>query len=229
MRFSFFLLIVLIAIPGAPSLAQIPSEDIPEPVIEGGRLGPAYLPLIEELREGGHVLLFRHDRTILSGLWDFEPHEPGACDRERNLSEAGRASAQAIGDAIEQLEIPIGRVVTSPYCRSVDSAALMFGGVHLKTDALIGADGKDRTFGDVRRDVSRIIAREAPATGVLILVGHHGTIDAFTTRMLDEGDALILKPQRQGAPDVIAHMPAARWEEIARDLNRFEIQDRPSD
>ncbi len=229
MRNYVFVAVSVAMLVSGAAFAQTASEDIPQPEIIDGRLGPAYTPLVEQLRGGGHVLLFRHDRTILSGLWDFEPHEPGACDRERNLSQAGEASARAIGDAIQQLGIPISRVVTSTYCRSVDSAVLMFGGVHLKTGSLIGADGKTRTYKDVRADVTRIISEEMPKTGVLVLVGHHGTIDAFTTRMLDEGDSLILKPGRRGAPEIVAHMPAARWEEIARDLDRFAVQDRSAD
>ncbi|MEM9168258.1 MAG: histidine phosphatase family protein [Pseudomonadota bacterium] len=228
MRFISFLLVCALSLGWGAAAAQTPSADIPAPVVKDGRLGPAYRPLIEALRGGGHVILFRHDRTILNGLWDFESRAPGSCDRERNLSEAGRASARAIGDAIDRLGIPVRRVVTSTYCRAVDTGTSMFGGVHLKTDALLGANGAGRTGEDVRRDVARIIAQEAPAGGVLVLVGHSGTIKAFTTRLLDEGDALILTPQSDGGLDVAAHIPAARWEEIARDLIRSEIRERAS-
>lgn len=118
-------LIVAIALATCPALAaaQTPSRQIPEPEIVGGRLGAAYTPLIEALRKGGLVLLFRHDRTDVTGLWDYEAYREGACDGERNLSEAGQASARAIGRAIAMLRIPIRRVISSTYCRAVDSAA----------------------------------------------------------------------------------------------------------
>lgn len=216
------MLIAAVALATNPVLAaaQTPSRQIPEPEIVGGRLGAAYTPLIEALRKGGLVLLFRHDRTDVTGLWDYEAYREGACDGERNLSEAGRTSARAIGRAMAMLRIPVRRVISSTYCRAVDSATLMFGGVHAKTAELIGADGKARKLEDVRRDLRAIIDREIAKKGVLVLVGHHGTTDAATTRMLDEGDALILRQVQGADPQIMAHIPAARWEEIARDLDR---------
>jgi len=207
-----------------PALAQLPSAQIPEPRIEGGRLGPAYRPLIEELRRGGLVLLFRHDRTEVTGLWDFEPYEAGRCDRERRLSEAGEASARAIGRALRQLEVPVTRVIASTYCRAIESAAYMFGGAHRTVPDLIGPDGRGRALPQVRREVIALIRRELDPRGVLVLVGHHGTIDAFTTRMLDEGDALVIRPGIAGTPEILAHIPAARWEEIARDIDRQRFE-----
>lgn len=225
---SIIIVAALLTCP-ASAAAQIPSAQIPEPVIVGGRMGAAYTPIIEALRKGGLVLLFRHDRTDVTGLWDYEPYREGACDGERNLSEAGRTSARAVGNAIRMLRIPVRRVISSTYCRAADSATLMFGGVHAKTADLLGADGKTRNIGDVRRDLRAIIEHETSPKGVLVLVGHHGTTDAATTRMLDEGDALVLRPVPGADPQIMAHIPAARWEEIARDLDRQAFEPRRSD
>jgi phosphohistidine phosphatase SixA len=224
------LLLAIAALALMPSVAQaqLASNRIPEPRIEGGRLGAAYRPLIEELRRGGLVLLFRHDRTETTGLWDYESFEAGECDRERRVSAAGEASARAIGAAIRQLRIPVTRVIASTYCRAIESAAFMFGGVHRAVPDLIGPDGKERVLAHVQRDMNALIRREVDPRGVLVLVGHHGTIDAFTTRMLDEGDALLIRPRASGNHDVLAHMPAARWEEIARDLDRELVEARRS-
>jgi phosphohistidine phosphatase SixA len=208
-----------------PAFAQIEAAAIPEPQVSGGRLGAAYLPLIERLRHGGLVLLFRHDRTAVTGIWDYEPFEPRDCARERGLSEAGLASARAIGDAIRLLRLPIKRVIASPYCRARDSAVQMFGGLHKESSRLLGSDGKARTLALVRQDISALAAEEIVADGLLVLVGHHGSTDAFVRRMLDEGDALILRPGVRGEPpEVLAHIPAARWEEIARDLDRARFE-----
>jgi len=206
--------------------AQVPSAQIPEPAIVGGRLGAAYLPLIERLQQGGLVLLFRHERTEVIGMWDFEPFIAHDCDRQRNLSEVGRASARTVGRTIRQLGIPVVRVIASTYCRAVESATLTFGGVNATTPELIGSDGKARTLAMVVHDLGNVIAREVRPGGVLVLIGHHGTSDAVTTRMLDEGDALVLEPVAAGSPRILAHIPAARWEEIARDLDRRALETR---
>jgi hypothetical protein len=93
--------------------AQLPADRILERRIEGGRLGRAYQPLINELQRGGLVILFRHYRTEITGIWDHEPYQAGQCDRQRGLSVAGEASARAIGTAFRQLRLPVTRVITS--------------------------------------------------------------------------------------------------------------------
>lgn len=217
MKILFAVLLIAFS---SPALAQVSSAQIPEPVIEDGRLGSAYGPLIKRLQTERLVILFRHDRTLISGLWDYEPFVAGSCDQQRGLSDAGRASARAIGIAMQLLRLPVRRVMASPYCRSIGSARMMFGGVHELRPELIGADGKERTLETVRGEMLRLIANNRPENGLLALVGHHSTIDAFTTRMLDEGDALVLHPGEDDTVEILAHIPAARWEEIARDLDR---------
>jgi phosphohistidine phosphatase SixA len=221
MRIVLAALLLVLALPAS---AQTPSAQIPEPVIEGGRLGRAYAPLINQMKTERLVLLFRHDRTDVTGRWDFEPFVAGSCERQRGLSEAGRASARAIGSAMQLLQLPIRRVIASPYCRAIDSARAMFGGVHQIVPDLVGPDGKGRTLPQVRHEVIRLMAEQRPERGLLVLIGHHGTIDAFTTRMLDEGDALIMRVGNDGGVEILAHMPAARWEEIARDIDRSEYE-----
>ena len=77
--------------------------------------------LVEALRGGGYTLYFRHAATDWS-LQD-EVREAGdwtSCDpsRMRQLSDAGRATARAVGKAIRALHIPVGKVLASPYCRT---------------------------------------------------------------------------------------------------------------
>src|SRR2546423_4067563 len=85
--------------------------------------GPA---LVNALRRGGYVIYFRHTST------DFGQNDEGMtsyddCTKQRNLTEQGRAEARAIGVAIAKLQIPIGDVLASPYCRTLETARLIFG------------------------------------------------------------------------------------------------------
>ncbi len=72
--------------------------------------------------------IFRHTATDW-GEDDEHPVDLSDCDTQRNLSATGRRQARAIGEAIERLDIPIGRVLSSPFCRAVDTARLAFGRV----------------------------------------------------------------------------------------------------
>ncbi len=83
-------------------------------------------PLLAALRSGGYVLYFRHTSTDF-GQNDEQMTGYEDCARQRNLTEAGRAEARAIGAAIRALRIPIGEVLASPFCRTRETAELMFG------------------------------------------------------------------------------------------------------
>ncbi len=87
---------------------------------------PAQASLLEDLRAGGHVIFLRHAET--GHPWpDQRAAVPGDCDTQRDLTDAGRDQARAIGQAIAALGIPVGAVLSSPYCRAMETAVLAFG------------------------------------------------------------------------------------------------------
>jgi len=71
------------------------------------------------------VLYFRHAATDSGGVDSIE--SLGNCAAQRNLSEQGRTDSRAIGRGFGQSEIPVGRVLASPFCRTLDTARLAFG------------------------------------------------------------------------------------------------------
>jgi hypothetical protein len=73
--------------------------------------------LVKRLRQGGNVLVMRH----ASSPREAPSTETANSDNirlERQLDEAGRRGATAMGDAIRALKIPIGTVLTSPTYRA---------------------------------------------------------------------------------------------------------------
>ena len=63
----------------------------------------------------------------------------GDCATQRNLDAQGRAQSVAIGASFRDLGIPVSRVLASPFCRTLETAALAFGHVQfwrLKEDWL---------------------------------------------------------------------------------------------
>ncbi len=82
--------------------------------------------LLSALRAGGYVLYFRHTATDF-GQNDEKMTGFEDCANQRNLTDAGRADARAIGAAIRSLGIPIGDVLASPFCRTRETAELIFG------------------------------------------------------------------------------------------------------
>ncbi|MEN9904664.1 MAG: hypothetical protein RLZZ555_1229 [Pseudomonadota bacterium] len=87
--------------------------------------GPSALALSALASEGG-VLLIRHASTE-PGLGDPPGFTLGQCSTQRNLSEAGRAEAIAIGAWFRQHGLKARAVLSSQWCRCQDTARLAFG------------------------------------------------------------------------------------------------------
>jgi phosphohistidine phosphatase SixA len=106
-----------------PDVAQMPPP-APRSSEAVRKLTPA--ELLAELRRGGYVIYFRHTSTDFSQN-DLQSKGYQDCAHQRNLTDAGRAQARAIGAAIRDLKLPIAKVLASPMCRTMETARLVFG------------------------------------------------------------------------------------------------------
>jgi hypothetical protein len=79
---------------------------------------------IAALRQGGHVIVFRHGATFPDQA-DTDPLNPKNVAQQRQLNDDGRALAKAIGEAMRKLKIPVGEVQTSLFQRAVDTGTLL--------------------------------------------------------------------------------------------------------
>ena len=76
------------------------------------------------LKQGGKVVLLRHTHVdIREGIGRLAP---GNCAAEVNLSTSGVEQAERIGEAFRAHNIAVGEVLTSPYCRCIDTGRLAF-------------------------------------------------------------------------------------------------------
>lgn len=154
--------------------------------------------LIERLGEGGYVVYLRHADTT------GEPRD-ATMDMEnralqRNLSEAGRAQARAIGAAAQRLGVDPDEVRTSPVFRARDTAELAFGVDRVIVDQRLTAD--DYVRGDYRPYVAglRAMLAQPPEVGNTWLVGHIVPLRmavgaAITRRSFGEGGAAVFRPE----------------------------------
>ena len=118
-RFAFALAALLLWAPAGSQTAEPQRSSLP-----ARELPPA--ELLAELRKGGYVLYFRHAATDFSQN-DERMKSYEDCADQRNLIDRGRADAREAGAAIRQLGIPVERVLASPFCRTVETAQLLFG------------------------------------------------------------------------------------------------------
>ena len=174
--------------------------------------------LLKALRSGGYVVLMRHASS---------PHEPPDAEaadalntrRERQLDDAGRSSAIAMGAALRRLHIPVGRVLSSPTYRAMQTVRLaQFGDASIFPE--LGDEGHsmmaDAT--GVRGAWLRAKIAEVPQPGLNTLVVTHlpnivEALGASVTPMAD-GEALVLRPDGKGGSQLVARVRMEAWEHL---------------
>jgi phosphohistidine phosphatase SixA len=147
------------------------------------------------LRGGGHIVLMRH-ATTTPGVGDPPGFRPGDCPTQRNLTEAGREEARRMGAAFRSRNIPVGRVLSSQWCRCLETARLAFGRVE-PWEALDSVFEDRARQPDRTRDVQKV-AGERPTDGNLVLVTHGANVLALTGVSPAPGEFLVLAPEAGG-------------------------------
>ncbi len=154
------------------------------------------------LRAGGHVVLMRHAATV-PGIGDPEGFALATCATQRNLSEAGRADARRIGEQFRQHRIPVAAVLSSRWCRCLDTARLAFGRAEPAPmiDSMFRdeAADKQRKLGQVRAFLAS--KREA---GNIVMVTHDVNIQALVGRYLRQGEFVLAAIEPDGGLRALA-------------------------
>jgi phosphohistidine phosphatase SixA len=156
------------------------------------------------LQKGGQVVLVRHALTE-PGVGDPPGFRVEDCRTQRNLSAVGREEARRIGAAWQARRVPIGQVLSSRWCRCVETARLAFGTVEpwLPLDSFF----HDRSREAEQIPLVRQHASERPTTGNLILVTHQVNIAALTGISPAAGEMVILTPQGDSTFRLAGRLP----------------------
>src|SRR5712691_11821792 len=200
-RFVFALAALLLWAPpwsqtAEPQRSSLPSRELPS------------AELLAELRKGGYILYFRHAATDFSQN-DERMKSYEDCAGQRNLIDKGRADARAVGAAIRELRISVERVLASPFCRTVETAQLIFG----RAEKMQEVRGGPSAPADAERYAAlrRILATPVHAGANLAVVSHGNPFYSIAgPPYLAEGEAAVIRPL--GADfQVIARIRVDRW------------------
>jgi phosphohistidine phosphatase SixA len=161
--------------------------------------------LWRRLAAGGQVVLLRHAATT-SGVGDPTGFRRDDCVTQRNLSEAGRLESRRIGAAFEARAIPVARVLSSPWCRCLETARLAFGSA--ETWEPLSSLFADRTRQAEQTRAFRVLAGEKRAGGNTILVTHGANIVTFVGVSPAMAEMVIVTPQSDGTFTVAGRLPA---------------------
>ena len=142
------------------------------------------------LKGGGQIVLIRHAVTT-PGVGDPPGFTLEDCATQRNLTEEGRAHARRIGAEFRKRGIPVGRVLSSPWCRCVETAKLAFGRSQ-NNGSLSNLFGRPENREKQVEGMKKLLR---PEMGNLILVTHGSTIVALTGVSPATGEMVLVTPK----------------------------------
>ena len=171
--------------------------------------------LLSALKEGGYVIYFRHAQTEKDYADQTDPTMSlDDCETQRQLNDVGTQQAKDIGAAFKAKEIPVGKVITSQYCRAWQTADLAFGTYekNAKLNFLPFEDYTPEQEEEMKANVTPFLT-EVPAQGTnTVIVGHDDIFEAATGIYPDpQGMAYVLKPDGSGSFTLEANELPEEW------------------
>jgi phosphohistidine phosphatase SixA len=143
------------------------------------------------LRAGGHVALVRHTGTI-GGSGDPPGFALEDCATQRNLTLKGKAEARRLGELFRLKEVAVGKVLSSQWCRCIETVTLM----GLGTPELAPTFNNAFTFRDRVAELTagaRAIVAAWSGPGTLVVSTHGANILPLTGIMPEEGGVVVVK------------------------------------
>jgi hypothetical protein len=174
--------------------------------------------LVTTLRHGGCVILMRHASSPPAPPTAASA-EPTNTKLERQLDEAGRSSALAMGAALKTLTIPIGEVWSSPTYRAQETVRL----ANLPDPAVAAelGDGEQSmqaiTNGQTVWLQAKVAERPRAGTNTIFVTQFPNIVGAFGQNAsgLAEGEALILRPTGTGENEIMGRVKIQEWPSLA--------------
>ena len=194
---------------GLALAGALPAAAQPASQVQAELAGSA---LVAALRSGGYVVYFRHTATDFSQNDDqMTGYED--CAKQRNLTDAGRAHARAIGVALRALAIPFGDVLASPFCRTRETAQLIFDRATVSAAVRGGPAQADAGRYAALRE---ILSTPVPRGANLAIVSHGNPFRALVGgTYLAEGEAAVIAPRGKDSFVVVARVPEEEWTRLA--------------
>jgi phosphohistidine phosphatase len=158
------------------------------------------------------LLLLRHAKA--------ERTRPGGRDRDRRLTDVGRADAARIGAYLDHHGLVPDRILVSPASRSRETwelAAAAFAPPLPEYD--------ERLYEASASDLLEVIRATEPPVGTLLVVGHNPGLEELAHRLVASGEADIREQLNEGLPTAalaVIDFAVATWDRLHHQSGRLE-------
>jgi phosphohistidine phosphatase SixA len=164
--------------------------------------------VVETLRQGGCIIAMRHASS---------PREVPAGATERQLDDAGRASATALGKAFRDLRIPVGEVVSSPTARALETVKLAGWPTPVAVPEL-GDNGRSMQGGTAAQAawLQKKVTAFPKGTNTILVTHLPNLTGAFPDAAagMEDGEALIFVPDGKGGAKVLGRVKVDEWSKL---------------
>lgn len=173
--------------------------------------------LVKALRQGGYAIVMRHANSP-TAVPNKQTANADNTNLERQLSEAGRTGATAMGKALRELKIPIGEVFTSPAYRALETAQLAQFTAPIKCEEL---GDRGHSMQDVSVAQSEWLQKkmaQVPTGSNRIIVTHMPNITQAIPQVasgVSDGEALVFGSDGKGGTELVARIKIEEWQELA--------------
>ena len=167
--------------------------------------------LTQDLSDGRHVLLMRH--ADAPGYGDPKGYQLDQCATQRNLGEAGKKQSQIIGKWLKNQGISNALIFSSPWCRCLDTAKLLDLGPVITAPEL-GSFFDDMSLEkEQTRNLEKLIKTQLglQTKTPIIMVTHHVNIQAYTDKVVNVGDMVLVKVDQNGRYVSHQHFPSPKF------------------
>lgn len=168
--------------------------------------------LVSALRSGGYVIVMRHASSPRETP-NKQTANPDNVKLERQLDEAGRAGATAMGRALSDLKIPVGEVLTSPTYRAMETVRLAKLPNPQSHDELGDGGQSMQGASDAQAAWLRRAVSQVPKGTNTIIVTHMPNLArAFAEwGAVADGEAVVLRPDGKGGAPIVGRITIDEW------------------
>jgi phosphohistidine phosphatase SixA len=140
--------------------------------------------------QAGATVLFRHANAPGGG--DPPGMRIDDCTTQRNLDHKGREQAVRIGEAFRKREIVVGEILSSQWCRTLETASLAFGAA-TREEPIFNSFFDDRNKGPSQTEAALKLLHNKPLIGARVIITHQVNITAITGIFPASGEGIVLR------------------------------------
>lgn len=172
--------------------------------------------ILKQLRGGGYVLYMRHGNTDTTRPDRLPSVDLNDCSTQRPLTAEGRRVAARVGREIRKARIPLGEIISSPMCRTRDSALAAFGpNFSINNLLMFTSNMTDKDKAPVIEATRELISTPVQGKVNRVLVAHtQNLMEIMGYLPKPEGVLVILKPMGNKHFKYIASVTPRQWQTL---------------